>query len=170
MREDLEALYFDWLCTKVLDHSNSAYLRLLTMLHKEEFVWLVGMDENRAEDGRDLRRDFFRESGIERDSEWGNVSCSILEMLIALARRAEFQTDDSVKWWFWRIIENIGLNDPFIPEVPFGDAIHTLMWRLYDYDGMHGGMFPLIKHDFGDQRKVEIWYQLCHYIEDNQMI
>lgn len=169
MRQDLEERYFQWLCAKVLDHSNVAYERLLKMLHREEFMWVVPMDENRAEDGKDLRQDFFREAFIERDPDWCHQPCSMLEMLIALAKRAEFQTDDPVKWWFWKFIDNMGFLDPWIDEQEFGDHMHIINWRLYGADGTGGGMFPLAE-DFGDQRKTELWYQLCHFIEENQLI
>lgn len=169
MREDLEALYFDWLCAKVLDSDHAGYTTLLSMLHREKFVWLVSMDENRAEDGKDLRRDFFKESYIKKDHEWNNQECSVLEMLIALARRAEFQTNDSVVWWFWTFIRNLGLDNPGIDEHEFGDRMHVVLWRLYQCDGSDGGMFPL-NGDFGDQRTTELWYQLCHFIEENQMV
>lgn len=169
MNEDLEAAYFDWLCAKVLDHDNRAYLDLLVKLHREEFMWLLLMDENRAQDGRDLRKDFFRETFGEGDPEWLHIGCSVLEMLIALAKRAQFQTGTSTKSWFWEMIHNMGIVDPFITDREFGDFMHTFIWRLYEPNGKDGSIFPVLEKDV-DMRKTELWYQLCFYIEENHLV
>ena len=62
MEEPIENLYFNWLYTKVSDVKNQTpttkFDRLLILLHRTEFVWLLSGDDNRAEDGRDLRIEF----------------------------------------------------------------------------------------------------------------
>ena len=67
MNEPFEEAYFKWLCAKV-DHTNVptpslTHWNLLRILHRNEFVWLLTGDDNRAEDGVDLRHAFLLEKG-----------------------------------------------------------------------------------------------------------
>jgi len=172
MDEPLENLYFNWLCGKVLRLENPTpslrYDKLLTFLHKVEFVWLVSGDDNRAEEGIALRSNFCLEAGVLMDRDWERLPCSLLEMLIAFSNRAEFATDTPRKEWFWEFIENLGLRDysdaTHLPRLRVEQNLYTFMWRQYDEYG-NGGLFPLRdpKHD---QREREIWYQFCDYLED----
>ena len=87
-------------------------------MHSVEFVYIIGMDGNRAEDGIDLRYRF----GYERKHEGPMVAtylddrpCSILEMMTALANRCEEHImddqdiGDRTGQWFWSMISNLGL-------------------------------------------------------------
>lgn len=172
MIEPIESLYFNWLSAKVMQIEvptpSLTFWKLLRELHNTEFVWLVPNDDNRAEDGLDLRLEFLREANLEPDFGWSNVGCSIFEMFIAFARRLEFETDQPLREWFWIFIDNLGLsscNDATYPgAVNVDDILYKFVWRTYDYNGQ-GGMFPLQKAD-RDQRKVEIWYEFCAYLSD----
>ena len=76
MTELLEDPYFEWLCAQVIRQETTpslTYERLLATLHATEFVWLVSGDDNRAEDGVELRD----------PTERGHMPCSVLQMLIA---------------------------------------------------------------------------------------
>lgn len=177
MREPLENLYFDWLYSKVVDRQNStptlSYLNLVRILHNTEFVWLLSGDDNRAEDGKDLRREFLLLADIPDDLDWRhNTPCSILEMLIAFCGRAQFMTDVPAREWFWEFMENLelhmcndaeGVDPEYIAEI-----LHTLIWRTYDPTG-HGGLCPL-DHPRMDQRNVEIWFQFCDYLVDQNRL
>ena len=59
MDEPIESLYFNWLVAKVTDpHARTpsqTHWKLLRELHSNEFVWHVARDDNRAEDGVNLR-------------------------------------------------------------------------------------------------------------------
>lgn len=174
MDEPIEDLYFNWLYAKVLDRPgttpNTRYQSLLYLLHTTEFVWTLSGDDNRAEEGKDLRRQFMREARVGRvDPEWLSMGCSVLEMLIAFARRAAFETEKPEQDWFWLMMENLGIDD--ISEATYrenavriGDVMHTLVWRTYDHLG-RGGLFPL-SHSDNDQRDVQIWYQFAEYVVD----
>lgn len=170
MSEPIEESYFNWLRAKVLSPNNyRLYLDLLRLLHETEFVWVVPGDKNRAEDGLELRIDFHRESRLNPDPSWEHVGCSIFEMLLAFAKRASFQTDDSVKDWFWDFITNLDLGEYrhvlSDDDILFiDDVLQKFIWRTYDPSGL-GGMFPM-RWPKEDQTKVEIWYQFCQYLED----
>jgi hypothetical protein len=114
MDEPLENLYFNWLCAKVIrvevPTPSLTYWNLFRKLFSTEFVWLLSGDDNRCEDGLELRREFLMESGLEGESV-NPVGCSIFEMLIGLARRLEFNTSDSTAFWFWHLLTNLGLSE-----------------------------------------------------------
>lgn len=175
MSEPLDNLYFNWLCAKVMrvdgnPAPSNTFWNLLRELHNTEYVWTLVGDDNRAEDGLDLRREFLITGDIPDNQAWRLMPCSLLEMLIAFARRAEFQTDDPVHEWFWEFIDNLGLKE-YTDAVPvedgeIGEVLYNLVWRRYDQSG-HGGLFPL-DEPREDQRETEIWYQFCNYLVDKQ--
>lgn len=176
MMEPLENLYFNWLYSKVSDvHVHTAslrYTKLLGELHRIEFAWILSGDDNRAEDGVDLRGEFLHESRLEDDGTFFHDPCSVLEMLIALSRRAAFDTDVSLREWFWSMLENVnlsGLNDAAYPGGSVVDTIiEVVIWRTYTHNG-NGGLFPL-RQTANDQRRVELWYQCSEYIVENQLV
>lgn len=134
-------------------------------LYKTQFVWLIPNDDNRVEDGRDLRYLFISEHDAE--PEWMGLDCSFLEMLIALSRRLQFETGRSAREWFWHLLDNIGLaddNDRNYNEEIVEERIGRVIWRTYAPNGK-GGLFPL-NHPDEDQTQVEIWYQLSAYLSE----
>lgn len=172
MNEPLENVYFNWLCAKVIrvdvPTPSLTYWKLFRVLHSTEYVWLVSGDDNRAEDGLELRLEFLLESGISDDSHWRDVGCSCLEMLIAFARRARFNAGETVPFWFWRFMENLQLADAndaseISPE-EIEEILSNFVWRSYDNYGV-GGLFPM-NNPPKDQREVEVWYQFCEYLVD----
>lgn len=172
MGEPMEAVYFNWLCAKVTSNRTYVHYELMRILYCTEFVWIVPGDKNRVEDGLELRDDFLRESRMKMDPGWFRSPCSVLEMLIAFAKRAEFQTDTSMREWFWIFLNNLRLDE--YRSISGGEQhmieklLHAFVWRIYDPSG-YGGMFPLRdpKHD---QREVEIWYQFNEYLEDQGLM
>jgi hypothetical protein len=176
MNEAVEQLYFNWLCARVINmneaDSGPAYWKLLTRLHRTEFVWVVFRDDNRAEDGKELRREFILQAELPDDVEWRTIiGCSVLEMLIALARRLEFQEDTPAHEWFWEFIRNLGLSkysDNLFDDYAVDEILDAFIWRTYEPNG-HGGIFPLY-HTDEDQREIEIWYQMCEYLVDHDRL
>lgn len=172
MIEPFEESYFNWLCAKVnhveVPTPSLTYYRLFRVLHNTEFIWLIPGDDNRADDGRDLRARFIVESGMTPDNDVYMLGCSVLEMLIAFAIRVEFQTDTSAHDWFRIFIDNLNLSRytdaSRISESRIQDIIQTFVWRRYEYNGT-GGLFPLRRAEH-DQRSLEIWYQFCDYLVD----
>lgn len=172
MEEPIEESYFNWLCAKVLSN-NQNYLELMRILHSTEFTWVVSRDENRAEDGIELREYFLRETGLHPDIDWFNQPCSVLEMFIAFSNRAYFQLDDiSPKDWFWEFMTNLKLDEfrrvSESDEREIHHILKTFLSREYEDDGQ-GGMFPMRRPE-QDQREVEIWYQFCEYVEDHGLL
>lgn len=171
MSPPLDELYFQWLYSqvgsvKVKDQSKT-YWELLKQLHKKEFVWVVPNDDNRVEDGRDLRMEFLAEQGIDAtDSYWLRMGCSMLELLVGLSRRLAFEADGEPRGWFWHMMDNLGLRIYSDARILSTDRINEILdrviWRTYEPDGV-GGIFPL-KHPKQDQREVELWYQLSAYL------
>ena len=94
-KSELNDTYFNWMCQLVFDGRYSkklSYRRLLKVLHKIEFTYSIPMDGNRAEDGIDLRYRFGYENGYSSSmisAYLDNKTCSVLEMMIALAIRCE---------------------------------------------------------------------------------
>lgn len=152
-------------------------------MHQTTFVWFVPKDDNRVEDGRDLRRTFQEEEGVSLSKNevdlWHRVPCSFLEMLIALSRRLAFEAGGEPRWWFWHMMMNIGLeplNDSMghglservMREVEVSDILERVISRTYSYNG-DGGLFPLEEPD-EDQRHVELWYQFQNYLIEDRYL
>lgn len=176
MSKSLDELYFTWLYHHVAEDSRNpseTYWKLLRQLYCKEFVWIIPNDDNRAEDGKDLRLEFVESEGIDVDHEWMNMTCSMLELLIGLSRRLSFEAEGEPRGWFWHMIENLGFeiynDNSLYPEGEIDRRLDELIWRLYKRNGS-GGLFPL-KRPPEDQRNVEIWYQLSAYLLeiDNQI-
>ena len=170
--EPIEAAYFRWLCAKVMPFRERNYWGLLGILHRTEFVWLVPGDQNRLDDGLELRDEFLSESFISSHYDWNNQPCSVLEMLIGLSRRAAFQIERPVREWFWEFIENLGLKDyrrvDRIVEEDINEILYTFVWRMYTSKG-EGGLFPM-RRPRTDQRETEIVGQFFEYLEDRGLL
>lgn len=174
--ENLDSRYLSWLQTLIgpsVHNRNPArsYSLLAEQLFMRSFEWSVPNDDNRIEDGRDLREEFLAESGARRDRRFLGADCSMLELLIALARRAEFESSKDSYTWFWQMIDNIGLrictDDVYSDEIHdvVDDMLDQVINRTYEASG-RGGLFPLNRPD-KDQREVELWYQLQAYLLEN---
>jgi hypothetical protein len=169
----LDELYFEWLYSQAcsIKRKNPArtYWKLFKILFTKEFIWFVPNDDNRAEDGKDLRWQFLHCKEMEPgdvDQHWLFMDCSMLEMFIGLSRRLAFLTNAEPDEWFWELLENLDLrkyNDSVhIPRSEVEDALDRVIWRTYRRNG-HGGLFPLIRAR-EDQREVELWYQMQAYL------
>lgn len=128
---------------------------------------MVPNDDNRVEDGRDLRVEFINDTQFYNiTDEWMEMGCSMLEMLIALSRRLSFVSSGEPRAWFWHLLKNIQLDtitdDGSYSEKNVEDILNTVIYRTYEPNGV-GGLFPL-KNAQDDQTKVEIWYQLAAYL------
>lgn len=179
MRERISDEYFDWLLKLVNRDGYSRHIsfkRLLTHLHNVEFRYSIPKDQNRAADGVDLRYRFALINGYEYDADYIlealDGPCSVLEMLVALSIRCEENImddpniGDRTKQWFWGMIVNLGLGSMTDDEYDRRYVNHVLKRffnREYEPNG-EGGLFTIRGCD-RDLRKVEIWYQLCWYLD-----
>lgn len=173
--EPLDEQYFRWLYGQVSDvrlrNPSRTYWSLLKLLHTKEFVWIIPNDDNRLEDGRQLRYEFLDAEGIEEvDPHWLDLGCSMLEMLIALSLHLEFEDDSrSAQQWFWQMLQNLDIHKCTDrhqwSEEDVDEILDNVIWRTYKPNG-RGGLFPL-KHAHDDQRDVELWYQFNAYLLEN---
>lgn len=175
MDEPLDESYLKWLYSQVASVRNRnparTYWSLIRQLFTTEFTWSVPNDDNRVEDGRDLRLEFIEQFNIVPDREWMAMGCSMLEMLIGLSRRLAFESEGEVSGWFWHLMDNLDLrhfNDRVYSgrERDISDHVSVVLdqviRRKYEFSG-RGGLFPL-KNPNEDQRDVELWYQMAHYL------
>lgn len=178
---DIRQDYFDWLCDIIhVDQYNRSWRLLMKDLYRRTFYSFVPHDENRAGDGLELRDDYIRDSWLPDKYEITG-DCTILEMLIALARRISFEESDPfnsssvdrTSYWFWEMLSNLGLSDfddNSYAELGGGKYVDKIIDRFlareYRRSGL-GGLFPLSKTR-KDQRRVEIWYQMSAYLEEKK--
>ncbi|HMS83594.1 MAG TPA: hypothetical protein PKD12_08090 [Nitrospira sp.] len=158
--------YLEWLQGQVaLPADGRTYHQLIEALHEKEYVWLIPNDDNRAEDGLELRREYFHEYG-ENPGEEG---ATVLEVLVALSRRITFLADGEAEQWAWQLIQNLEIDKCWDPLTArkireLDNKLDGLIWRTYHRDGQ-GGFFPLAWPE-EDQSKVELWYQMNSFIEE----
>lgn len=178
-RDELNNLYFEWMyrlvCGSKPNSRNNSYRKLLMHLHTAEFIYIIGMDGNRYEDGIELRYRFGRENSYHSSmiaSYLDTRPCSVLEMLIALSIRCEEQImDDSdigdrTSQWFWDMVENLNLKvmcDSKYDREYVDGIISKFLNRQYQRNGA-GGLFTVENCPY-DLRSVEIWYQMCWYLD-----
>lgn len=178
MRVDISDEYFEWLFDLVCSGRFSrriSYRNLLTQLHDTEFRYSISKDRNRAEDGKELRHQFaliHDEDLYDTIADALDGPCSVLEMMIALAIRCEegIMDDplvgDRTGQWFWGMVNNLGLGsmaDSRYDEKYVDEVIERFLNREYERNG-RGGLF-IIKNCKYDLRDVEIWYQMCWYLD-----
>lgn len=175
-RDDVIDDYFEWLCELTCGEQHNerdSYRKLLSHLHRIEFVYSIKRDSNRAEDGIGLRYRFaYNYISPAAAETYLDGSCTVLEMILALAIRCEENImddpaiGDRTRQWFWGMIVNLGLgsmSDDRYDEQTVNDAIHRLLNRTYASNGK-GGLFT-VKNCDRDMRNIEIWHQLCRYLD-----
>lgn len=162
--------YFHWMCCLVYDKKytgHASYNKLLKYLNNKKFTYTIPLDENRALDGLNLRWRFADEAGYYIKGD-----CSVLEMMVALSLKCEEQimSDDDIGnrtgRWFWEMIDNLGLEsmyDDNFDKVYSDEVIYRFLNREYKPNG-DGGLFR-VNNRREDLRKVEIWYQMCWYLD-----
>lgn len=172
--------YFEWLYNYVCKgrvNNKVSYKRLLGFLHQIEFTFSIPNDVNRAKDGVDLRYryaistdDIGLTPNIIMDTLDG--PCSVFEMMVALAVRCEVTIMDDTRYgdrtgqWFWTMMTNLGIgymNDELFNKDIAEEIIYTFLDREYAPDGK-GGLF-YIRNCEDDLRDIEIWSQLCWYLD-----
>lgn len=173
-----------------LRFSDPMHNSFFILLSEMPFTWdpSIPNDEHRESDGRDLRRLYSDEAGVEVDprdyDQMEMWEASVLEVLTSLAMAANdssihpaYSPRDGVEWWFWRMIVNLGLVAPEdiepirrdndwtrIPDLSLAKKV-IVKWleRRYSRTGK-GGIFP-VPRTRKDQRKVELWYQMAEYLD-----
>lgn len=165
--------YFNWMYNLMCEgrYDTVSFRKLFRYLHDKEFRYRISYDANRFSDGVDLRYRFSLFDGYEDAMTYLEGPCSVLEMIVALAIRCEEtimddpQYGDRTGQWFWSMIVNLGLGDMTddrFDDIYVDNVIERFLDRDYEADG-RGGLFT-IKNCDHDLRDVEIWHQLCWYL------
>ena len=185
-----ETSYFQWLCDLVrCDQGDKSYYNLLGIMYETPFEIKIDNDGNRAVDGNEFKSAYILD--IYGTEEQKNIdfhmpaeqNCSILEMIMGISKRMAFELaedeseDCDFYKYFWEILDNLDLikyNDDKISEeyavskLKIYEILNKLNERKYKKSG-EGGMFPLYRPQ-KNQKKVEIWYQMQAYINEQYMI
>lgn len=178
-KDKIRKMYFNWMVDLVHDKKilgTKKYTKLLSRLAETNFVYTNRMDENRESDGIDLRYSRFgweyEINSYEIDQCFNPDHCSMLEMLIALAIRCEenfMQNNDHgnrTAKWFWKMIGTLGLGE--MDDISYNEEetdriLARFLNHEYEPDG-RGGLF-YIPDSAVDLRTVEIWCQLCWFLD-----
>lgn len=176
--------YLCWLMNEgqIEAEGPEGYLHLCEALQGIYFVSLVEFDENRVEEGKELREEW-------ADSFCGDISalegelipytCTALEMIIVMARRMYFEMSDSqyeagIGKWVTELLENAGLaywrNDIFETDPEYSQnriraTVNSIIYRRYLYNG-EGSFFP-VSYSRTDVRKQELLVQMNNYLAEN---
>lgn len=168
--------YFEWMYNIVCNdryYTNLSHRKLLMFLHKQEFIFKIKKDKNRAIDGMTFRYKFGYETGYTKDEikEYLDTRpCSILEMMVALAFRIEEQLmydceqGNRTGQWFWTMVVNLDLgnmSDSNFDKEYCYYIIDRFLNREYEKNGK-GGLFTI--EDDRDMRTTEIWDQAMWYL------
>jgi len=163
--------YFDWLCMWAIPNGEKRedYRKLMLALYDFDFYWSVSHDENRAEDGIQLREIFENETGEYCDKVG---ECSLLEMFLALAVRCNdnfmYDPDDPKRAdrWFWMMIENLDLDiytDDSFNYSEVSDICEHFCSRNYSKTGHYCAFY--YPENIRKLAGMELFYQLGHYLK-----
>lgn len=171
MTKTIKDMYFDWMVRKVRGESRR---KVLMVLNNISFTYILPLDGNRYEDGISLRYRFGREAHIAEAiiaDEIDYTSCSVLEMMIALAIRCEedYMSDpsygDRSYIWFNDMLKSMGIDrmrDDVFQQPYIVDCVYRFLNRTYAPNGK-GGLFTVDRPGI-DMRREEIWKQAMWHL------
>lgn len=176
--------YLCWLMNQgqIPAEGPEGYSHLCEVLQDIYFVSLIEFDENRIEEGKELReewKDTCGDTSMEPDDELIPYTCTALEMIIVMARRMCFEMSDSqfeagIGKWVMELLENAGLaywrNDIFEMNPEYSQSrirstMNGIIYRRYLYNG-EGSFFPM-NYCHTDVRKQELLVQMNNYLAEN---
>ena len=176
---EIETYYVDWLREQAVGQDRS-YDKLLDFLYNTPYFHTLPMDENREEDGIELRYIFGNEECISNDDISSGLDsgrgCSMLEMMVALARRCENQNINDMEEgeqperWFIVKITNLGLRGFDNEHFDLREArtvVDRFLAHRYSYYG-DGSLFSVCRPRY-DMRKTDLWYQAMWYFSENYL-
>ena len=164
--------YRDWLIRQVNTFEDYTYL--LRELYSMEFYSLVAYDEDRGTDGLALREEWADLVGYSGSLDFGVAN--VLEVLIGIARRIEFQLfgTEYVDEWdyvriFWELIDNLGFSDMYgtLSRYTFDEIVTNVTHFLNkDYFRHKKSNIFMIDEDPKVLQKLNIWTQMGLYIRE----
>lgn len=174
LQEDVVVRYLNWLIDSVNIIEDHDYSDLLYKLFDIEFYSLVKYDEDRGADGLALRDNWADEVGFKGSLDFG--SATVLEVLIGISKRIEFQLFGShyIDEWdykkiFWDLIWNLGLEEysGTLSRYSFDECDKKVsQWLDRQYFRHKKGNIFVIENDPRDMRKLNIWTQMGLYIRE----
>ncbi len=151
------------------------YGTLFKTLHNIDFYYIIDRDDNRDEDGYDLRNDYkIPKEFVSMREEFYSRKTSVFEMLIALSIRVNDEiigdpSDEHPEYFFIEMLDNLfgslKRNNHLNDQNYIIDIVNKWLNRDFRDDGF-GSPFP-VTHDLRDQTKLEIWDQMMSYINEN---
>lgn len=161
--------YYIWLMKQVDIDSHQDYTELLRHLHSRDFYWTIPNDENRSDDGKALRVIFMDEMEVLGSDIWLTESCSVLEMLVALAKRIELDVmpdhKNTCSDWFWLLICNLGL-EKYTNVLFSGEKIDEILHNFMSRNGV-SVLFKIQKVTQKQLNNTEFWYQMHIWLAEN---
>lgn len=154
--------YFFWLLDVVgVDYSITKYQKLYEKLHNTEFHIVHPRDNNRWMDGADLKWKYHSETGNDVLEE--EDSCSVLEMLVALARRLDLEWsgtpgDPAPEKLFWNMIQNLGLQKYSDRRWDL-EKVDEILWKFMKKNDRNCMIFPV-----PEDLNLEFWDQAIHFL------
>lgn len=168
--EEVLSVYFDWLVSLVGEEWwGHTYHSLLWRLFNMEYYWTLPMDENRSDDGKALREEFWDIFPHFYRDEAMLGPAVVLEVLIGLARRVEFEVAGKpLEAIFWKMMENLrvlGASDDLFcsAHVAWTDDIFG-RWMSNSTE-WHSPFWQ--EHPDFDPSTTELWYQMHAYLRKN---
>lgn len=179
MHKDEASGYFGFLLSlvEITPGDGSQLDGVLTELHETPFTAVLTDDDTRVMDGMSLRAHFRHEDPEVYLINHPQYSCSVLELLIALAIRMSEECDRPAWACFEMFMCNLGLHryTDSMKEMHPGpwhngcsDIVRRFVRRTYKSNGT-GGLFPLKRPNIQDQRQVPLWYQMNEYMKENDI-
>lgn len=170
--EELWDDYFQYLIWRCGLQQMTKLTNVFAFLHNIPFTYVLERDDNREEDGCDLRNEYNipGEFSVEVKEAFFAHWCSVFEMLVGLAIRVDDEiigdpAEEHPEDFFIEMLENLGIADGRLKENYIYLMVDRWLKRKFDKDG-RGSPFP-VHHDHRDQRKLEIWDQMNAYISEN---
>ena len=171
--------YNEWLYTLAIKNDNDRcnYSKLLSKLNNTSFKPVHTMDNNRYDDGIDLRYRFGWEEGYDEIEIVNYIDCrecSVLEMMVALSLRIEENITYNIdkgrncSRWFMEMLNSLQLYHMInrnYNTIYIEDRISKFLNRNYAKNG-EGSLF-VIHNPHYDMREIEIWQQAMLYLTEN---
>ena len=163
--------------------TRNSYFQVTQIMHGIKFKSLVPNDDNRIADADDMRQLFLKDHmgrSMDEFTIFVASEVSIFEVLITLANRAQgmielprslvfdhFMTNLGLceyRDWTFKVTNHMDLNTQHVIQIlkRFND-------RTYMEDGTGGGLFPMHHGGHGDQREVELWYQMGAWMKERRL-
>jgi hypothetical protein len=174
----LTETYFSWLASECfsIDSERREYEGVLRELHDIPFYWTMVSDDNRVGDALEFRQyEFLRfyEGAQDIDQmtlgQWATAAPSVLEVLLAMARRWTFYFEGSTAFYFGHLFRNLEMYHYVGRFLSTGtrneirQRVDIWLSRNFNPDGT-GSPLPVGQQwDDVDFRRVDIWGQMNAY-------